>query len=76
MDTWLHTSCSPEEQAALRNRIAIHEQRLQNLAPDARNEAVVDALLRDARTSPTVASALQTMQRHGIERRQDRAALN
>ena len=74
--TWLQAACSPEEQATLRNRIAVHEQRLQDLSPAARNEAVVDALLRDAMTNPTLAGALQRLQRRSVDRHQQRALRN
>lgn len=73
---WLVTSCSPAEQATLRERIAVHEQRLHGLAPEARSEAVVDALLHDATTNLILAGALDRLQRRGVERRQERASLN
>lgn len=76
LTAWLATSCSPEEQATLRDRIAVHEQRLQDLAPAARTEGVVDALLRDATTNPILASVLHGLQRRGVARRQRHAQDN
>lgn len=76
LTAWLGASCSPDEQATLRERIAVHEHPLQDLAPAERTEAVVDALLRDATTNLTLAATLHRLQRRGVDRRQDRAALN
>lgn len=76
LTTWLVTSCSLAELATLRERMAVHERRLQHLAPAVRNEAIVEALLSDATHNPILAGALHRLQHRGVKRRQDRAALN
>ena len=72
----LQSCCSSAEWAALRARIFVHEQRLQGLAPAARNEAVVDALICDATTNPALAVVLERMGRQAGERRKARGPLN
>lgn len=76
LTTWLSARCSRGEQATLRERIAFHDQRLQDIAPAARAEAVVDALLHDAKSNLVLDTVLRRLQARGIERLQDRAVLN
>jgi hypothetical protein len=60
----------------LRTRIATHEARLQELAPDARTEAVVGALYEDATTNPTLAAVLERLADPCVDRHRARTAQN
>jgi hypothetical protein len=75
-DAWVQTHFTPAEWSRLQTRMAFHEQRLQTLTPEARTDAVIDALLADAQTDPTLAQMLRQIGQHGAQQRASRAQDN
>jgi hypothetical protein len=76
VEAWARSQFAPDDLATLRALIATFEQRLRDMDPEARTQAVVDAIVAAATHDPGLTAAFARPARTSTARRQRNARLN